>query len=80
MKNIRVPYVQARHDPFLTKVLEIADTQRFIVNKGQEFDNGGFCFHSWHSMQVGLVVAGCPSWEETLKQQQLLQMQEFNVQ
>ena len=35
---------EARHDPFLEKVLKIADTQRFMVNKGQEFDNGGFCF------------------------------------
>lgn len=35
---------EARHDPFLEKVLKIADTQRFMVNKAQEFDNGGFCF------------------------------------
>ena len=35
---------EARRDPFLAKVLELADTQRFMVNKDQEFDNGGFRF------------------------------------
>ena len=36
---------EARRDPFLAKVLEHADTQRFMVNKQQEFSNGGFTFH-----------------------------------
>lgn len=36
---------EARRDPFLAKVLEHADTQRFMVNKQQEFCNGGFTFH-----------------------------------
>lgn len=36
---------EARRDPFLAKVLEQADTQRFMVNKQQEFCNGGFTFH-----------------------------------
>ena len=44
VKCKRVLRAEARHDPFLAKVLEIADTQRFMVNKAQEFDNGGFCF------------------------------------
>lgn len=35
---------EARRDPFLAKVLELADTQRFMVNKAQEFENGGFRF------------------------------------
>lgn len=35
---------EARRDPFLAKVLELADTQRFMVNKAQEFENGGFHF------------------------------------
>lgn len=35
---------EARHDAFLAKVLELADTQRYMVNKEQEFDNGGFRF------------------------------------
>lgn len=34
----------ARHDPFLAKVLEEADTQRFMVNKQQEFAYAGFNF------------------------------------
>ena len=29
--------MEARRDQFLAKVLELADTQRFMVNKGQEF-------------------------------------------
>lgn len=36
---------EARRDQFLAKVLEHADTQRFMVNKQQEFSNGGFTFH-----------------------------------
>lgn len=36
---------EARRNPFLVKVLEHADTQRFMVNKQQEFSNGGFTFH-----------------------------------
>lgn len=35
---------EAMRDPFLAKVLEIADTQRFMVNKAQAFENGGFPF------------------------------------
>lgn len=35
---------EARRDPFLAKVLELADTQRCMVNKAQEFENGGFRF------------------------------------
>ncbi|MDE5643924.1 MAG: PD-(D/E)XK nuclease-like domain-containing protein [Muribaculaceae bacterium] len=34
----------ARHDPFLTKVLAEAETQRCMVNKAQLFDYGGFQF------------------------------------
>lgn len=34
----------ARHDPFLAKVLAEAETQRFMVNKSQEFEYGGFPF------------------------------------
>ncbi len=35
---------ESRRDPFLAKVLELADTQKFMVNKGQVFTNGGFEF------------------------------------
>lgn len=35
---------EARHDQFLAKVLEIAETQRFMVNKQQQFEYGGFPF------------------------------------
>lgn len=35
---------ESRRDPFLAKVLELADTQRCMANKAQEFDNGGFRF------------------------------------
>lgn len=35
---------EARNDAFLAKVLEIADTQRCMVNKGQQFEYGGFVF------------------------------------
>ena len=35
---------EARRDPFLAKVLELADTQRFMVNRQQSFCNGGFNF------------------------------------
>lgn len=31
-------------DPFLAKVLEMADTQKCMVNKGQQFESGGFPF------------------------------------
>lgn len=34
----------ARRDPFLAKVLAEAETQRFMVNHGQEFEYGGFPF------------------------------------
>ena len=36
---------EAKRDPFLAKVLELADTQRFMVNKQQSFEYGGFPFH-----------------------------------
>lgn len=35
---------EAVRDTFLQKVLEGADTQRFMVNKGQAFEYGGFGF------------------------------------
>lgn len=35
---------EARHDPFLAKVLELANTQTVMVNQGQQFCNGGFTF------------------------------------
>lgn len=35
---------EARRDQFLAKVLEYAETQRYMVNKAQEFENGGFQF------------------------------------
>ncbi len=34
----------ARRDPFLAKVLEEAETQRFMVNASQESEYGGFPF------------------------------------
>lgn len=34
----------ARHDPFLAKVLAEAETQKFMVNKAQKFEYGGFPF------------------------------------
>ncbi len=34
----------ARHDPFLAKVLDEAETQRFMVNQAQVFEYGGFPF------------------------------------
>lgn len=40
-KSLRM---EARHDQFLAKVLEIAETQRFMVNKQQQFDYGGLPF------------------------------------
>ena len=36
---------ESRRDQFLAKVLAQSDTQRFMVNKRQEFSNGGFRFH-----------------------------------
>lgn len=36
--------MEARRDPFLAKVLEMAETQRFMVNKQQVFQYGGFHF------------------------------------
>ena len=33
---------EAKHDPFLAKVLELSDTQRFMVNKQQRFEYGSF--------------------------------------
>jgi hypothetical protein len=35
---------EAKHDPFLAKVLELSDTQRFMVNKQQQFEYGSFPF------------------------------------
>ena len=35
---------EARRDAFLAKVLETADTQRCMFNKGQQFQYGGFSF------------------------------------
>ena len=35
---------EAKHDPFLAKVLELSDTQRFMVNKQQRFEYGSFPF------------------------------------
>ena len=40
-KSLRM---EARHDQFLAKVLEIAETQRFMVNKQQQFEYGGLPF------------------------------------
>ena len=37
--------MEARRDAFLAKVLELADTQRFMVNKGQEFTYCEYPFH-----------------------------------
>lgn len=36
--------MEAKRDPFLAKVLEMAETQRFMVNKQQVFEYGGFHF------------------------------------
>lgn len=36
---------EAQHDPFLAKVLACAETQRFMVNRQQPIDYGGFTFH-----------------------------------
>ena len=36
--------MEARRDPFLAKVLEMAETQRFMVNRQQMFQYGGFHF------------------------------------
>lgn len=35
---------EARRDTFLAKVLELSDTQCVIINKAQQFTNGGFTF------------------------------------
>lgn len=40
-KSLRM---EARHDMFLSKVLELSDTQRFMVNKRQRFEYGSFPF------------------------------------
>ena len=73
----RVLRAEARHDPFLAKVLEIADTQRFMVNKAQEFDNGGFC--SLLTL-VASGTGGCRllTSEETLKTTAAATDAEFN--
>ena len=36
--------LEAKHDAFLAKVLELADTQRCMINKAQPFTYGGFGF------------------------------------
>lgn len=36
--------METRRDPFLAKVLAEAETQRFMVNHGQQFEYGGFPF------------------------------------
>lgn len=58
VKSLRMT---ARRDPLLAKVLEIAETQRYMVNHGQQFEYGGFPFaldtrckwdwwiRSWHA-------------------------------
>lgn len=35
---------EARRDTFLAKVLELSDTQCVMINKAQQFTNGGFTF------------------------------------
>lgn len=40
-KSLRM---EARNDQFLAKVLQLSETQRFMVNNQQEFDYGGFPF------------------------------------
>lgn len=40
-KSLRM---EARRDPFLSKVLELSDTQRFMVNRSQTFQYGSFQF------------------------------------
>ncbi len=40
-KSLRM---EARRDDFLAKVLELSDTQRFMVNKAQPFEYGSFPF------------------------------------
>lgn len=40
-KSLRM---EARHDDFLSKVLELSDTQRYMVNKQQVFEYGNFEF------------------------------------
>lgn len=35
---------ESRHDTFLAKVLQLAETQRYMVNKQQQFSYGGFPF------------------------------------
>lgn len=40
-KSLRM---EARRDSFLSRVLELSDTQRFMVNKTQPFEYGGFRF------------------------------------
>lgn len=36
--------MEARKDEFLAKVLELSDTQRFMVNRAQQFEYGSFPF------------------------------------
>lgn len=41
-KSLRM---EAKKDEFLSKVLDLSDTQRFMVNRAQRFEYGGFPFH-----------------------------------
>jgi hypothetical protein len=43
IKSLRM---EARHDPLLAQVLAKAETQRFMVNKGQRFQYGNFEYSS----------------------------------
>ena len=43
IKSLRM---EARHDPLLAQVLAKAETQRFMVNKGQRFQYGNFDIRS----------------------------------
>lgn len=52
--------IEAKRDPFLAKVLELSDTQRFMVNRKQQFSYGGFpfsldtrCKWDWFLTNVG---------------------------
>jgi predicted RNA-binding protein with EMAP domain len=52
--------MEARKDQFLTQVLEKSDTQKFMINKNQEFEYGNFkytldtrCKWDWWLAQFG---------------------------
>lgn len=44
MEMHRALRAEARHDRFLAHVLANAETQRFMVNRGQQFEYGGYPF------------------------------------